>query len=166
MDEPPTAEQYLKKVQDIIERHGWFVQSVMPDEDAPAFSYSIGLWTRFRHPEIFMSGFRPELMHGLINDVAERLSSGSRFDQDLQRASGIIKGFDIAFRTVDRSVAATFALFANDVQGEGFDTVQLCLPDAQGRFPWDPGCDPRLAEMQMILSCSGWPGTAARMRHS
>ncbi|MPR07811.1 DUF4262 domain-containing protein [Microvirga tunisiensis] len=54
-------DDYIKKGKQIIQRHGWMVQAILPDKKQPSYSYTVGLsqaptW----HPEIFIVGFHPD----------------------------------------------------------------------------------------------------------
>lgn len=37
-----------------------------------AFAYTVGLWHRFGHPELLMSGLDQRVMHSALNEIARR----------------------------------------------------------------------------------------------
>ncbi len=55
---PPIDAKFLE----IIDTFGWHVMSVAPrvNEAGESFSYSTGLFMRFKHPEIIMFGLRSQ----------------------------------------------------------------------------------------------------------
>ena len=141
---------YIKRGQTIIRRYGWMVQAVLPDDQQPSYSYSVGLSKTYGHPEVFMVGFDPELARSLINVAGNHIKGGMRFDQPCL-SDRIIEGFPAAFRPLDFGSAYDHSNAGRAILGRSFDGVQLFLPDAAGRFPWEDGCDPRYATIQTSL---------------
>jgi hypothetical protein len=45
-------------------------------EYLPSFAYGIGLWEKFKHPEIICFGLTTRTLGGLINDVADLVKNG------------------------------------------------------------------------------------------
>ena len=132
-----------------IGRHGWWVQSVLPDANYPSFSYTVGLTETFRHPEILMMGHHPKLMHDLLNDIGALIKGGARFS-DWDTSDKVISGFPVFFRSVPGKEASRWSLAAYKRYPE-FELLQVFLPDAKGRFPWDPACDRETAKFQGAL---------------
>jgi Domain of unknown function (DUF4262) len=154
---PRGFDDYIRKARRIIRDHGWMVQAVLPDERQTSFSYSVGLSSKFSHPEVFMVGFDPELARSLINAAGNHIKGGIRFDAPML-ADGIIEGFPAAFRPLRQSSVIDHSNAGRTILGKSFPGVQLFLPDAGGRFPWEPGCDPRYAEVQTsLLETEGEP---------
>ena len=136
-------------VTDAIARHGWWVQSVLPDAESPSFSYTVGLTETFRHPEILMMGHHPSLMHGLLNDIGALVRGGARFS-DWGCSDKVISGFPVIFRSVPAKEGRRWSLAADRRYTE-FELLQVFLPDPNGRFPWDPACDRKNADLQGAL---------------
>ena len=136
-------------ITDAIGRHGWWVQSVLPDEGSPSFSYTVGFTGTFRHPEILMMGHHPSLMHGLLNGIGALVRGGARFS-DRDSSEKVISGFPVIFRSVPRKEGRRWCLAADRRYPE-FDLLQVFLPDAKGCFPWDPACDRETAKLQGAL---------------
>jgi hypothetical protein len=146
----PDFKAYIKCGQTIVRRYGWMVQAVLADESQPSYSYSVGLSKTFSHPEIFMVGFDPELRRSLINVAGNHIRNGMRFDAPML-VNGIIESFPAAFRPLHFGSAYNWSNAGRAILGRSFEGVQLFLPDAGGRFPWEPGCDPRYAAIQTSL---------------
>jgi hypothetical protein len=144
-------DDYIRKARGIVRRHGWLVQAVLPDENQPAYSYSVGLsGGRFRHPEIFMVGFHPDLCRSLINVAGGHVKDGLRFDRACY-SDVIAQGFPVAFMPLDRDSVTMHSNAGLAILGKDFGGVLLVLPDVTGRFPWDIGCDPNYAGVQTSL---------------
>lgn len=74
----PDADPRLTRAGADIQAHGWHVVKVMADASGPAFAYSIGLFETFKHPEVLLFGFEPDLMHCIINNVGSEIRNGKR----------------------------------------------------------------------------------------
>lgn len=150
-------EQLIEKCRAAVFRDGFYVQFVGGDEDAPAYSYSVGLEKNLQHPEIIMVGFDPRLCHQLISDAVANIREGERYDRP-RYADRIVQDFNVAFRPLSSESVHANTGFGQTVIEESFEAVQMYLPDAQGRFPWDEGCDRNYAEMQtQIFEVEGDP---------
>jgi hypothetical protein len=51
-----TLEEFLEDLHDLIDRHGFTVSGIEPDEDHPTWLYTIGLLDRVDHPELCILG--------------------------------------------------------------------------------------------------------------
>jgi hypothetical protein len=130
---------------------GWFVQSVLGDKGTPTYAYTIGLEERFGAAEALMVGFDPALMHGLLNGVAKLVRSGERFE-DWSRSGRVIANFDVVFREIPLPAAREWARGASErYRPGGFRLLQVFLPDANGKFPWDDGVDGEYRRLQGVL---------------
>lgn len=104
-----------------------------------------------------MVGFDPGLSHQLISDVVSKIREGERYDHP-RYAGQIIRDFDVAFRPLNSDTVHSNTGFGQAVIGSAFEAVQLFLPDVEGRFPWDEGCNAKYARMQTrIFQAEGAP---------
>lgn len=70
----------LNQTKEHIEKYGLSVVKIESTEYLPSFAYSVGLMETFNHPEIICFGLRTELLHQLINDVAEIISNEGKLN--------------------------------------------------------------------------------------
>jgi hypothetical protein len=143
--------EFDQKLLKALEEWGWFVLSVGAGDSEPAFSYSIGLYEHFQHPEIILFGLDFTVMHGLINDAAGKIKEGSRY-LDRYRDANLLKDYECEFRSVRRDRyegLLNYALWY--YQGKEFPALQLVWPDSRGTFPWESGFDERFRKDQLIL---------------
>lgn len=54
-----------------IRKYGLSVIRLNASSYLPSFAYSVGLSETYQHPEIICFGLKPDLLHEIINDVAE-----------------------------------------------------------------------------------------------
>lgn len=138
MNNPPSTDDYLTRVTDTIERHGWAVQGVLPnvgDTDPVPFSYTVGL-TNFGHPEIIVFGVDPESAGiALLNDLGERVRAGRSFSHGEVPRNLLSGGYEpILISVLDLS-----RLTVAQRIYESITALQLVLPDKGNRLPWHAG---------------------------
>ena len=143
--------EFDQKLLKTLEEWGWFVLSVGAGDSEPAFSYSIGLYEHFKHPEIILFGLDFGVMHRLINDAAGKIKEGYRYE-DRRRESDLLKDYECEFRLVrpKRYVGLlNYAIWY--YHGKEFPALQLVWPDSKGNFPWESDFDERFKKDQLLL---------------
>jgi len=135
----------------MLEEWGWFVMKVFTTDSEPAFAYSLGLYERFKHPEIILFGLDLDVMHRLINDAAEQIRQGERYEVG-RRYDDLLAGYGCEFRQVDSKHCRRLLTYAFwYYKGSAFPALQLIWPDPEGRFPWDAGFEERFRSFQPNL---------------
>jgi hypothetical protein len=148
---PPPRDESDRKVLNDVSAVGCDVVGVLAHAHGPAFSYSIGLFHQYQHPEILIVGLGHSLMHALINGVRDEIQAGARFVPGV-RCPGIIADFDCEFRTVHPARYPELVGYARwFYRGDDFPLIQCVWPDRQGRFPWDPDVDPGFVSQEPIF---------------
>ncbi len=143
----PSDDGEHQVVRDVTES-GCHVVGVLPDERSPAFAYSIGLFHNYAHPEVLVFGLDLDLMHLIINGVRDNVGLGKRFVSGA-RYPDLLEGFDCEFLTVNRSYYRELFGYARwFYQGNDFSVVQCLWPDKKGRFPREPGFEPKFRPLQ------------------
>lgn len=79
MEQNP-VDEYMQTVIDKIGQYGWMVQGVLGTDDAPPWSYTVGLWHSYRHPEVCVLGLPGEFAHKLLNKIGDWVSAGETFE--------------------------------------------------------------------------------------
>lgn len=136
-----SVSNYMSKIMDTIESHGWAVQGVVPtedDTDPVPFAYTVGL-TGYGHPELIVCGVDPmNVGIVLLNDLGEQVKSGRAFSHGEVPRHLLAGGFDpILINVTDLSRLA----IARRIYGESVTALQLLLPDKRNRLPWHTGYD-------------------------
>jgi hypothetical protein len=128
-----------ERTRDLIAEHGWTVIIVPSDEHGPGFAYSIGLFERFAHPEVAISGLPNELIHRLVNDAAALIAGGTKL-ADGEQTEALIEDLPCSVQAAHPS---NFGYYFGEAQryygDQVFGVIQVFWPDQSGRFPWDPG---------------------------
>ncbi len=148
-NETMTAAERL--VLDEVAEHGVHIVHVDEDDDAPCYSYTVGMPHSFEQPEVIVFGLPREIAADLLDAVADEAADGAAFAADGQR-DGLLHGYPVKFvavpRTCYREYLAT-AVWAHE--SEDFACLQVVWPDKQGRWPWSAGVRDGFAELQPVL---------------
>ncbi len=106
-------------------------------EDEPEFSYSIGLYERFKQPEIIIIGLRQEIRHSIINDVCFKYQQNKPLIINAFNAD-ILEGFDCFVVEMDKEYYDEYLGQAIQYyQDKSFPAAQIIYPTIKGIFPWD-----------------------------
>ena len=111
------------------------------------FGYSIGM-AEHGLPEFIIFGLE-NAAHALISSAIREM----RDDLKAAPADGSVTNELATVPMVYRDVPAEDAAKEHTVQaevryGRAVPVVQIVWPDRNGRFPWDPGCEPAVARVQ------------------
>lgn len=134
---------FKDRVDDKIATHGQFLMAVFsePDEGKPAFIYTIGN-SELGLPELLQIGnFRPEDTGQILNILGERMR-----DQGCPPEGDISVGgrFPVRCRWAGPEAKREYTIQAGNWLGhEEYGVVQIIFCDYEGRFPGDPGFDPK-----------------------
>lgn len=134
-----------------IERHGWHVVIVPPEQESPGWAHTIGLLERFGHPELIVFGMDFQALGPLLNHLGGQIRAGRGFEPGSER-QGILQDLPVAFRRVERKwIPAFLGNAAWHHRREDFPVLQCFWPDPAGRFPWEAACDPEWRGDQPLL---------------
>ncbi|WP_072801733.1 DUF4262 domain-containing protein [Rhodococcoides yunnanense] len=139
-----SIEDYVRDLEDTIDRHGWALQYVASAPPSsyeefdgcgvdPAFCYTVGL-TAVGHPEIVITGRGPAESSTVLNALGRRISVAGEVFEAGSRAW--VAGFDLYF--VDVMHSGEWLLMAENVYPPGaVRAVQAVWRDATGNLPWE-----------------------------
>lgn len=140
----------------MIETSGWLLEPVPATLDTdppfPSYGYTIGFEQTFGFPELVIVGLKPVAAKGLAELVANLLAGGTQIPVG-SLFTGLYDGEQRA-ALLPVEVGAMGAMFegADAWYGEQpYRMVQLVWPDRIGWLPWEPGFDPALGAVQLVL---------------
>lgn len=140
-----------EKLENDIKEYGLQVLHVLEDETGPGFSYSVGLYKNYSHPEIIMIGLKQQLAHTLINSMANDIKEGKVF-VPLTFEANILNNFNCYIVEVDK---ANYDSYVGQAQqyydGEEFPLVQCVYPTVKGIYPWEDEWPEEIKDLQPIL---------------
>jgi Domain of unknown function (DUF4262) len=121
-----------------VEEYGWHCLHVHDEGQLPYWSFSIGVFQTWQHPEFVAFGLRDTVAHDLLNQLVGRVKAGETFSPG-RDYDDVLEGFDCRFVPVDPEWYSAFLGYAQWFYEteHGFPVLQLVLPDRQGCYPWD-----------------------------
>jgi len=146
-----TKDEYHRKTLENIEKFGLSVQYVFDNKENFQFSYSIGLYQTYQHPEIIMIGLGQDLMHHVINNLAEDIRNGKRYDA-YSWSPDVLDGFECYFIEVDKANYDEYVL--GDIRlygGNNFPLLQCVYPTTNGIYPWEDTWPDDYKKLQPLL---------------
>lgn len=142
-----------RKVLSDVEKYGWHILHILEDESGPSFSFSVGFYLKFGHPEVLVMGLAQPVAHELINLIGKNLTTG-RIYRPRERIGDLADGFDCSFVPIAvehyREYLGYAIWFYRSLK-QPFPALQLVWPDKEGRFPWERGYDERFFKLQKLL---------------
>jgi len=130
----------LAKVDELIGKYGWYCLHVHPTEgtEQEVFSYTIGLYATYGHPEIMVFGMPTEKAHGILSECADLIKAGNRFPVGEPVPDVLSGDYKVIFRPVQRSNFNEYLGTALRYYGpKDFSALVLFWPDREHRFPWE-----------------------------
>ena len=142
---------------------GCSILKIIPDEeDTDSFFdyfYTIGFYLNLIHPELLIMGMSHtgDMMNDLFSYVESGHSIGENHTVRYDLGQGEVKF--VAKPVLERHFVDYLgygcwfyrSLFSKPPCGtHKFPVLQLFWPDKRGYYPWDPQCDPRSKEIQIL----------------
>ena len=148
-----------QKVISDVQEHGWHVVLVTPDEAGPGFAFTIGLFHNFGHPEVILFGLPDKVAHSVLNLIGTSVKNGDRF-QVGKRSSDLFERHEAVFVKFPVAAYHDYLGYARwFYSGDEFPALQCVWPDAEGKFPWEPGANEDLKIRQPIPDQTGDAGS-------
>jgi len=136
----PDRNGLLNQTRINIRQYGVQIISITHTDYSPPFSYSIGLYERFQHPEIICFGLTAKLSQTILNHVTEVVQKGQRIQLSNTYPNVFFKESRCKFLKVDRrNIGDYFGIAQSYYQDEAFPALQLVWTDRNDKFPWEDG---------------------------
>jgi len=142
-----------KRFLEQIKTVGWNVTNVLKraGEVGPGWSFSCGIYFKFRHPEIAIFGLDSETRTQVINNVGLAIQNGKTFGI-AEQYGDIFERSLCTFRKVHESQYAEYLGWALwFYEGCEFPVLQFFWPDKNGRYPWNEDCNSAVRQEQPLL---------------
>ena len=151
---PVAEDDHDRKLLSDVAQYGWHIPQIPADEEGPGFSFSVGFYLKFNHPEILVMGVSETIASQLIN-LAGGLIANGRVFQPGERTDDLAEGFECTFVPIlvehYRDYLGYCGWFYRSLK-QPFPALQLVWPDGRGRFPWDEGYDEKFFKLQKLLN--------------
>jgi hypothetical protein len=119
-----------------VERVGWSITSVSEQDGVPGWSFTIGLFENFDHPEVAIFGMKAQSCQSILNWIGENVRKGNHFTSGLEH-DWVLDGYKCWSREVQkvwyRDLVGWAIWFYG---GTDFPVVQCLWPAKDGTYPW------------------------------
>lgn len=153
----PELSEGDQQVLDDIQQYGRHIVHVLGEDDLPPFSYSVGLFETYDHPEVIIIGLRRDLAHIILNNIGEDIKSGHSYPA-LKWSDDILENYNCLFVAVDKANYREYVgydLWYYD--GDDFPLLQCIYPSGKGIYPWEDAWPEELKPVQPVLGTVAKP---------
>jgi hypothetical protein len=129
-----SKERILKDVNEL----GCHLALVEGDGYIPSFTYTIGLYKNYNHPEIIIFGLKPQVMGVLLNHAKSEIIRGNNFETS-RNYKGFLEGFEVKFLEVNEEHYPDFFGYAGWFYNMtwNFPVLQIVWSDKNNYWPWE-----------------------------
>ena len=149
---PVPSDKFEEKTIADIEKFGLQVMNVLEEDGQPNFTYSVGLWHSYRHPEVIIFGLKKNISHWMLNEIGRRIKQESEEFVVGQYYDGLLEGFECTFLEVPKAhfeEHVGWNIWLNN--GIDFSLIQCAWPSTKGMFPWEDDATDCFRNWQPIL---------------
>jgi hypothetical protein len=140
-----------QKLLDDVRDFGWHCISVFGDDEHEPFTYSIGLFHTYGHPELLIYGLPRKVAHAVLNIAAEAAAKGRPLNLS-EPTNELLEGYPCVFVPVPPSEYPEHVGFARwYYEGDNFPVQQVVWPSKSGLFPWHPEATLEFRSKQPVL---------------
>jgi len=133
----------LLQVSRELKARGWAL--ICTAAQGHPYQFTLGLETSLRHPELEVLGLTPELGQTVLERLVARVKAGERLKAG-DFFSNVLSGHDLF-------------IVENPIDPEGppltSGRLRVVWPDARGRYPWQPACEPTCAAQSLLIEPDG-----------
>lgn len=129
----------MRAVRSNIDRHGQHIFFIVPDDEQPAFAYTIGN-APIGLPELLLIGnFSTTTSGGILNELGRKMrASGEPLAGDISLGGD----YPVRIRAASTMATQRYTIQAGRFFGhDHYRVLQILLCDPNGNHPGEPGCD-------------------------
>ena len=141
-----------QKVIDDIASHGWHCVNIMEEGELPPYSFTIGLFHSYGHPELIIFGLRAEIAHQILAIAADAAKDGTPLDLS-EPTDALLSNYTCCFGQVPVTEYHDHVGYCRwYYQGDDFPLYQIIWPSRSGSFPWHADATPEFKAIQPVIS--------------
>ena len=125
-----------QRVVDDVAKFGWHCVHILAEGEAPEYSFTVGLFHSYRHPELIIFGLSSKVAHQILTTAANAAKSGQALDLS-QPTDELLNNYSCCFVEVPPSEYYEHVGFCRwYYEGNSFPLYQIVWPSRSGLFPW------------------------------
>ena len=137
-----------------IAEFGWHCVHILGENEQPEYSFAIGLFHTYRHPELIVFSLPSTVAHSILSIAAHEAGRGEPIDINAP-TDALLTGYSCCFAEVPPSQYHENVGFARwYYQGNDFPLFQIIWPSRSGFFPWHAEASMEFRSMQPVLAHS------------
>ena len=138
-------------VLDHIAKYGWHCVNVLAEGHEGPYSFTVGLFHTYQHPELMVYGLKSEIAHKVLSNAVEGLPRGKHLDLNAS-TDELLVGYSCCFVEVPPSKYYENVGWARWYYcGNSFPLYQIVWPSRDGYFPWHPKASKEFKGCQPVL---------------
>lgn len=127
-----------QKVIDDIAKFGWHCVNIMAEGSGVEYSFTVGLFHTFQHPEFIIFGLSPEIAHQILSIAVDAIKNKAPLDLSAP-TDMLLEDYACCFVEVPISRYYDYMGFCCwFYEGNNFPLYQIVWPSREGLFPWHP----------------------------
>ena len=140
-----------RSIATIVGKHGWFIALFTASDYLPSFAYTIGLWQKFKHPEIIAFGLTTETLGSILNIAGDKVKSGELINTNQLSDDFFENGSTQFVKVHEESLKDYFGYGLEYYDYEVFPALQMVWTDRNNKFPWDDDFEEEFKIKQPLL---------------
>jgi hypothetical protein len=137
-----------------VERFGWHCLNILAEGEEPSYSFTVGLFHSYKHPELIVFGLPANVAHQILHIAAEAIKNGTPIDLSLP-TNEFLEGYPCCFVEVPAGHYRENVGFCRwFYEGDAFPLYQIVWPSREGYFPWHPAAAESFRSVQPVLGAS------------
>jgi hypothetical protein len=134
-----------------IREFGWHCVNVIEDDGHPPWSFTIGFYETWNHPELIVIGRSRATAHHILQTIATQIENGDSPNLADPEPS-ILLGMRCHFLEVNPRYYSDYVGFALwYYRNRRFPLYQIVWPNHEGLYPWDENASKPFKEWQPLL---------------
>jgi hypothetical protein len=143
-----------QKLIDDIASHGWHWIHIPAEGARVGYSFTVGLFQSYGHPELIVVGLPRQVAHDMLACCASAAQAGSPIDLT-RPTDALLENGACAFAEVPASAYREYAGYALwYYEKKPFPLYQIVWPSRVGLFPWHPEAPGSFREAQPVIGMS------------
>lgn len=143
-----------RKVLADVEEFGWHCVHIHTEHGLPEFTFTVGLYRSFTHPELIIFGLPSTTAHRILSIAADAVRSGAPLDLS-KPTDALLNSYTCCFAEVPKDQYYEHVGCARwYYEGDDFPLYQVVWPSKSGLFPWHPDATESFRAAQPVLAAS------------
>lgn len=140
-----------QKVIDDIATHGWHCIHITAEGALVSYSFTVGLFQSYGHPELIVFGLPQQVAHDILATAADAARSGSPIDLT-EPTQALLTDACCEFVAVPATAYREHVGYALwYYEKKLFPLYQIVWPSRSGLFPWHPEASISFREAQPVI---------------